>query len=280
MMEPLSHPFFQRALIAGLLVSVACGIVGTWVVIKRIASISGGLSHAAFGGVGLGHLLGFEPLLGATGFALLSGAGIGAAFQRRLSGLDTLIAMVWAVGMALGIVFISWTPGYAPDLMSYLFGSILYVPTKFLIVVAALDVLVLTTTLLLYKEFRAVTFDEQFSRVMGIPVTAVFQTLLAMVSLVVVVLIRVVGVILVIALLTMPAAIARQWTATLRTTMVLAVGVSSVCTVGGLFLSYALDAQFGLRTPAGPLIILLAATLYGLSAALHRNHRGSNGREA
>ena len=279
MIEALSHPFFQRALLAGLLASVACGIVGTWVVVKRIASISGGLSHAAFGGVGLGHLLGFEPLLGATGFALLSGAGVGAAYQKRLSGLDTLIAMVWAVGMALGIVFISWTPGYAPDLMSYLFGSILYVPERFLYVVAGLDVLVVGTTLLLYKEFRAVTFDEQFSRVMGVPVVLVFQILLALVSLVVVVLIRVVGVILVIALLTMPAAIARHWTHALRSTMLLAIAVAAGCTVLGLFLSYALDASWGLRTPAGPLIILLTAILYGISALVQREP-GGRGREA
>jgi len=120
MLGALEYEFFQRALTAGLLASVACGIVGTFVVVRRIASISGGLAHAAFGGIGLGYLAGFPPMLGALVFGLLSALGVGVAELRLRQGLDTLIAMVWAVGMALGIIFASLAPGPTPDLLSYL----------------------------------------------------------------------------------------------------------------------------------------------------------------
>ena len=163
MIEALSQPFFQRVVFAGLLASIACGIIGTFVVAKRIASISGGLAHAAFGGVGLGYLLDFNPMLGAAGFGLLGGLIVGLAYRRMHSGLDTLISMVWAIGMALGILFISAAPGYAPDLTSYLFGSLLFVPWDYLWIVAALDVVILATVVLLFKELQAVSFDEEFA---------------------------------------------------------------------------------------------------------------------
>lgn len=268
MLEALEHPFFVRALAAGLLASVACGVVGSIVVVKRMASISGGLSHAAFGGVGLGYLLGFNPMLGAVLFALASGAGLGLAYFRLRAGFDTLIAMVWALGMALGIVFISLAPGYAPDLMSYLFGSILFVPARYLLLVALLDLTILVAFAIFFREFQAVAFDEDFARVMGVPVGPVFQVLLALISLTVVVLIRVVGVILVIALLTIPAATARPWCRTLSRMMALASALGALSTTAGLFLSYYLSESAGLNVPAGPLIILLALVMYGGSSFL------------
>jgi zinc transport system permease protein len=269
MLDALALPFFQRALLAGLLASIACGIVGTFVVVKRMASISGGLSHAAFGGVGLGYLLGFDPMLGAAGFALASGAGMGVAYRRYRSSLDTLIAIAWSVGMALGILFVSLTPGYAPDLMSYLFGSILFVPMTFVWIAAGLDLLIVVAVFALFKEFRAVAFDEDFAQVMGVPVGPVLHLLLALISLAIVALIRVVGVILVIALLTIPAAMARQWASGLQRMMVLAVAIGAFCTTSGLFLAYALSERFDLQIPTGPLIILIAVALYAASSLLH-----------
>jgi zinc transport system permease protein len=268
MLEALALPFFQRALVAGLLASVACGIIGTYVVVKQISSISGGLSHAAFGGVGLGYLLGFDPTLGATLFALASGAFIGVAYRRLRSSLDTLISMVWSGGMALGILFVALAPGYAPDLMSYLFGSILFVPDGYVKLTAALDGLLVVVVALLFKELQAVSFDEEFAEVMGVPVQAVFQVLLALTSLAIVVLMRVVGVILVIALLTIPAAVARQWSESLVRMMTLSSVVGAMCTTGGLFLSYGLSERFGLNVPTGPLIIVLAVVVYGASSGL------------
>lgn len=267
-LEALALPFFQRVLLAALLASLACGIIGSYVVAKRIASISGGLSHAAFGGVGLGYLAGFPPMLGAAGFGLLAGLVVGLAQRRLGSGLDTLIAIVWSVGMALGIVFVALAPGYAPDLMTYLFGSLLFVPWEYVGVVAALDLAIVLAVVLFHRLFEAVCFDEEYAEVAGVRAEAVFLGLLALTALAIVTLIRVVGVILAIALLTIPAAAARPWVSSLRAMMALSVALCAASSVGGLFLSYALSASFGISVPPGPLVILLAALAYGLSAGL------------
>jgi zinc transport system permease protein len=264
--EALGLPFFQRVLVAGLLASVACGIIGTYVVAKRIASISGGLAHAAFGGVGLGYLLGFSPMLGAAGFGLLAGLAIGVAARRLRAGLDTLIATVWSVGMALGVVFVALAPGYAPDLTSYLFGSLLFVPSSYVALIGLLDVAIVLTVFPLFKEFQAVSFDEEFAEVAGVRVEAFFLLLLALTSLAIVTLIRLVGVILAIALLTIPAAIGRQWSSSLGRMMLIATAVCATCTTAGLLLSYGLSDTFDLSVPPGPLIILVAVALYGASS--------------
>ncbi len=270
MLEALDFPFFQRALVAGLLASLACGVVGTYVVVRRMASLSGGIAHAAFAGVGLGYLVGFDPLLGAAGFALLAGLGLSALSRRVQAAPDTLIAALWSVGMALGILFVSLAPGYAPDLMSYLFGNILLVTPLHVSFLAVVDGAILLGVLLFFRELRAVTFDEEFSRLMGLPVDGLRNGLLAMVSLAVVVLIRVVGVILVLALLTIPASVARQWTDRLPTVMLLASLLGAVCTVTGLFLSYELSTRWSLNVPTGPLVVLLATGLFGVSTVARR----------
>ncbi|TFG63901.1 MAG: metal ABC transporter permease [Gemmatimonadales bacterium] len=270
MVEALSYPFFQRALIAGLLASIACGVVGTFVVVRGMASISGGLAHAAFGGVGLGYLAGFDPTLGALGFGLASALGVEVAERRLKQGIDTLVAMVWAVGMAVGLVFIALAPGAEPDLMGYLFGNILFVPTQFLLFIAVLDLVIVGAVLLLFRRLEAVAFDEEFAWVIGMPVEALSLLLLALVATTVVILIRVVGVILVIALLTMPAAIARHWTEALVPMMVLATIVGAVCITFGLFFSWTLSSIFSLDVPTGPAIILLTAIVYAVSAVSHR----------
>jgi zinc transport system permease protein len=267
MLEALTLPFFQRVLLAGLLASLACGVIGTYVVAKRIASLSGGLSHAAFGGVGLGYLAGFPPMLGAAGFGLLAALVVGVAQRRLGSGIDTLVSMVWSVGMALGIVFVALAPGYAPDLMSYLFGSLLFVPWDYVIAIGVLDLLILVAVLLFHRVFEAVCFDDEFAEVAGLPAEGVFLGLLALTALAIVTLIRVVGVILAIALLTIPAATARPWVESLRAMMLLSVALCAVSTVGGLLLAYGLSQGIGLSAPPGPLIILLAAFFYALSAA-------------
>ncbi len=273
MLEALTLPFFQRVLLAGLLASLACGVIGTYVVAKRIASLSGGLSHAAFGGVGLGYLAGFPPMLGAAGFGLLAALVVGIAQRRLGSGIDTLVAMVWSVGMALGIVFVALAPGYAPDLMSYLFGSLLFVPWDYVIAIGALDLLILIAVLRFHRVFEAVCFDEEFAEVSGLPAEGVFLGLLALAALAIVTLIRVVGVILAIALLTIPAATARPWVESLRAMMLLSVTLCAVSTLGGLLLAYGLSQGVGLSAPPGPLIILLAAFFYVLSAGARATMR-------
>jgi zinc transport system permease protein len=271
MFEAFEHPFFQRAVLAGLLASVACGIVGSYVVVKRISSISGGLSHAAFGGVGLGYFLGIPPMIGAAAFALVCSAALGVAYRKIEAKLDTLISSLWAGGMALGILFVSLTPGFAPDLMSYLFGSVLFIPETYLWLTLALDVVVVGVVAAFYKEFQAISFDEEFAVVVGMPVAWIFQTLLALTALTIVTLIRVVGILLVIALLTVPAAVARQWADRLLPMMGIAVGIGAFCTVAGLWGSYVVSDSLGVSAPPGPLIILLALAIYGASSLVRRS---------
>jgi len=273
--EALALPFFQRVLLAGLLASVACGVVGSYVVAKRISTLAGGVSHAAFGGVGLGYWLGFPPMLGAAGFGLLASVAIGTAWRRLGSGLDTMTSMVWALGMALGILFVALAPGYAPDLMSFLFGSLLFVPWEYVGLVAALDVVILLAVALFGKEFQAVAFDEEFAEVAGVPVERTFLLLLALTALAVVTLIRVVGVILAIALLTIPAMIARHWSDSLGGMMAIAVPVCAACVLAGLLGSYALSAAADLSLPPGPLVIVVASLGWGVSALVRRARAAS-----
>jgi zinc transport system permease protein len=268
MISVIAFEFFQNALIAGLLASITCGIIGTYVVVKRMVALSGGISHTAFGGIGLGYYAGFDPIIGAIVFSLASALGMGMISLRARQHLDTLIGAIWAIGMAIGILFISLTPGYAPDLFSFLFGNILLVPFSDLLVMGFLALVIVIVVIACYQVFLAVTFDEEYAIVLDIPVEIVYLLLLSLVALTVVMLIRIVGIILVIALLTLPAAISREYCSRLKNMMILSVGVGILVTTGGIFLSYFLDV------PSGATIILLAACLYGLvllERALRKN---------
>lgn len=258
-------PFLQRILIAGLLASIAAGVVGSLVVVKRMSSVTGGLAHAAFGGVGLGYLLGFPPMIGATGFGLLSGLGIGFAYRRLGSALDTAVSIMWSVGMALGVIFVALAPGYVPDLTTYLFGSIVFASWHYIGAVAAVDVLIVAVAALCYPALQAVSFDEEFSAVVGVPVERALLLLLTLVALAVVTLIQVVGIILAIALLTIPAETVRPWASSLRSMMILAGVLSALCATAGIVAAYALSATFELSAPPGPLIILTAVAVYLVS---------------
>jgi zinc transport system permease protein len=253
------HAFLQNALLAGWLASVGCGVVGTFVVVKRIGFLAGGISHAVLGGMGAAYFLGVQPLAGALPAAVLTALLVGWVTLRRREHEDTLIGALWAVGMAAGVLFISRTPGYNIDLMSYLFGNILMVPRRDLLVMAAFDVFILGTVALLYKQFLAVTFDEESARLRGVRVEAVYLLLLTLVAVGVVLLIQVVGLILVIALLSLPAALARQYLASLVPIMALATLLGVVFTSGGLALSYGPDL------PSGATIVLLAGAAYLVS---------------
>lgn len=256
MLGALQYEFMRNALLAGLLASVACGIIGVYVIVKRIVFISGGIAHASFGGIGLGYLIGISPVLGAMIFTVPSALGMGLVTRKTRLPEDTAIGILWAVGMALGVIFIGLTPGYAPDLFSYLFGNILTVPFSDLILMLILDAVIVLIVSLLYKEFLTLSFDEEFGRVAGVPVETLYLILLGLIALTVVVLIRVVGTVLVIALLTIPAALSRQLTHNIRNMMLLAVLFSAVFTFGGLWLSFALNLASG-----ATIIILSGATL-------------------
>lgn len=269
MADFLAQPMMQRILLAALLASIASGVVGAFVVVRRMSSITGGLAHAAFGGVGLGFLIGIPPMLGAAGFGLLAALGVGILYRRYGSALDTGVSIFWSLGMALGVIFIAMSDGYAPDLTSYLFGSILFVTWDYIAIVAVVDVILVAATWRFYRWFEAVCFDEEFAAAAGAPVDALLLALLAMIALAVVTLIRVVGIILAIALLTIPAEIARGRATNLSGVMVGGSVIAAACSVGGVVGSYAL-ATAGWSVPSGPLIIVFTVGLYAVAKATQR----------
>ena len=264
MLDFFQYGFIQNAIIAALLVSVACGIVGSYVVVKKIVSISGAISHAAFGGIGLGFFIGINPIVAAIPFSILSAVSIGLINERVKISEDTAIGVLWSVGMAIGVIFINLTPGYAPDLFSYLFGNILTVPPSDLILMLILDVVIIFTVFLFYREFLAVSFDSEFSKVIGVPSEIVYILLLCIVALSVVVLIKVVGVILVIALLSIPAAISRQMTNKLKNMMFLSVILGIILTMVGLWLSYIFNLA------SGATIVLVLGIAFFISILLKK----------
>ncbi|HZK44393.1 MAG TPA: metal ABC transporter permease [Syntrophomonadaceae bacterium] len=267
MLEIFSYDFMKNALLASMLVSIACGVIGTYVVVKGISFISGSISHTAYGGIGLGYFLGINPMIGATVFTVAAALGMGVVSHKTKQKEDTIIGMMWAVGMALGIVFIKLSPGYTADLMSYLFGSILTVPTIDLGMMLILDSIIILVVCLYYEQFKAVAFDEEYAETVGINTLKINLILLVLIALTVVVMIRVVGIILVIALLTIPAAIARQLTKHLPVMMLYSILLGIVFTTSGLLLSYFWDL------PSGATIILCAAAGFIVSSILTREKK-------
>ena len=262
MIEALQFGFMRNALMAGVLVSIACGIIGTFVVVKRIVFISGGIAHAAYGGIGLGYFFGVNPVLGAIVFSVAAALGMGAVQRKTRQRADTVIGAMWAIGMALGIILVDLTEGYKADLMSYLFGSILAVPQSDLLIMLVLDLVIIALVALFYKELLAVSFDETFAIVENVPVDAIYVVLLCMIAFTVVMLMRVVGLIMVIALLTMPAAISGQFVRDMKKMMALASILGVIFTTTGLWLSYSLNLT------SGATIILVSGVAYLLSLAV------------
>jgi len=257
-----NQAFMQNAVIVGLLASVACGIMGTYVVTRRIVFISGGISHAVLGGMGAAYYYGFNPIHGAFVLAIIAALLIGFVSLRYHQHEDTLIGALWAVGMAVGILFIYKTPGYNVDLMSYLFGNILMVKRESMLFVACLDLVIILLVIVFYKRFLAVCFDEEYSRLQGVSVESTYLLLLCLIAVTVVMLIQVVGIILVIALLTLPAATARYFAPSLGKMMILASLFGAVFTTSGLVISYKQDL------PSGATIIVVAGLTYIIATAL------------
>ncbi len=267
--------FMQNALIGGLLASIACGLIGSFVVVRRIGYLAGGIAHAVLGGMGIAYFLGRSPIAGAIVAALLMAVVIGLVSLHSRQQEDTLISALWAVGMATGILFIAKSPGYNVDLMSYLFGNILMIPREQLLLLAGLDLGIILLVALFYKQLVAVCFDEEFARLRGVSADVFYLLLLCLVALTVVILIQVVGLILVIALLTLPAAIAGQFLHSLPRIMALATLLGALLTTGGLAVSYAPDL------PSGATTVLLAGATYLLCTVLaalrHRLRRPGRG---
>jgi zinc transport system permease protein len=258
MFDLLQYNFIQNALAAAILASIACGIIGVYVVVKKIVFISGGIAHASFGGVGLSYYLGIDPIIGVIPFSLASALVMGTVSKKSKIPEDSAIGILWSLGMALGVIFIYLSEGYTSDLMYYLFGNILMVLNSDLYLMLALDVIIVGAVYLLYKEFLALCFDEEFTTVQGLPTQKLYLLLLCIIALTIVVLIKVVGIILVIALLTIPASLSRKFTHNLPRMMLISVFIGTLISITGIVLSSLLDV------PSGATIILVLSFVYGL----------------
>ena len=257
------YQFLQNALFTGILASVACGIIGTYIVIRRISYIADGIAHTVLGGMGAAlyfhkvyHWQGVVPLHGALVAAVIAAVVIGLVSLWAKQREDTVISALWAVGMAAGIVFISRTPGYNEDLMGYLFGNILMVSSSDLWMLAGLDIVIVAVGLLFYNQFLAVCFDQEFARVRGVKVELFYLLLLCLAALTVVVLATVVGIVMVIALLTLPVAVAALFSTTMWRMMIISSILCAIFTTSGLMLSYGPDY------PAGATTIIIAGAIY------------------
>src|SRR6056297_1129079 len=263
-----SVPFIRYAFIAGLLSSLSFGIIGSFVVVKRISYIAGAISHAALAGIGAALFFQFKfetasisPLLGAVAAALLAALIIGIVSIRYSEREDTIIGTIWAIGMAIGLLFIARTPGYV-DPMSYLFGNILLVGRQELILILVLDLLVIVLSILFYHQFLALSFDEEFTRLRGIPTRLYYVLLILLIAVTVVLMVTVVGIVMVIALLTIPAATAGLFSKKLWQMMVLAGLFCALFTSLGLGTSYVLDLPSGSTTIVFAGIVYLGGLLF------------------
>ncbi|NLS45415.1 MAG: metal ABC transporter permease [Firmicutes bacterium] len=258
------YGFMQNAVLAGLLSSLACGLVGPYVVVKRITFISGGIAHTVLGGMGAAYYLGADPLNGAMAAAVFSAVLLGLVNLKVKQHEDTIIGALWAVGMAAGIIFMSLTPGYNVDLTSFLFGNILMVTKPVLRTLIYLNMIIALTVIVFYRQFKLICFDEEYARLRGLPVELLYVLLLCLIALTVVILIKVVGLILVIALLTLPAAISGLITRSLDQMIGLATGLSMLFILAGLVVSY------NLNLPSGATIVIIAGVGYLVALGLKR----------
>ncbi|NLJ45032.1 MAG: metal ABC transporter permease [Treponema sp.] len=257
-----SLPFVRNAFLAGILSSVLFGVLGSVVTVKRIAGLAGAISHAVLGGIGLALFLaakglapGFPPIAGALVFAVLSAALIGVVSLKAKQREDTVINAIWAVGMSVGVLFIAKTPGYA-DPMSYLFGNILLISGQDLVLMAVLSVLVVAGAWRFYPQIEASAFDEEFARTRGVRTDAVFLATLAVVAVSVVLLQTFVGIVMVIAMLTLPSGTAGYAARNLRGMMILASALSALFSVGGLALSWQTNL------PSGAVVVVLSGAAF------------------
>ncbi len=260
--ELFTYDFFWKAFLSAIFASISCGIVGSYIVARRIVFISGGITHASFGGIGLAFLLGFNPLLGAVIFAVFSALGI--QFFTKVARVreDSSIAIWWSLGMALGIIFVFLTPGYTPNLMSYLFGNILTVTIAELWWMFILNVVIIVFYTFFYRKILYIAFDEEFARAAGLPVTMFNYLTIILIALTVVLNIRVVGIILILSLLTVPQATANLFTKDFRKLLFLSTLFAFAGTVTGLLFSYFLDI------PSGAAIIFTLIIIFGISRLL------------
>jgi len=270
MLSYLEYPFFRYALAASLLLSICAGLIGTYIVVRRLTAIAGGITHACFGGLGIGYFLGIDPVLTASLFAIGSSAGVQWMSGRLSLREDSAIAVVWALGMATGTLFVFLTPGYVPELNAFLFGNIMTVSVADLRAFGIFTAVLVSFFAILRRRIVAVAFDADFARVIGLPVGFISYAMTVLVAVCIVLTIRLVGIMLLMSMLSLPVMTAETFTRRFAPLALWSTLVAAVCSVGGLALSTAIDV------PCSALIVLLLAAVFILariSAALLRHAR-------
>jgi zinc transport system permease protein len=264
MSELFQYTFFQNAILGSLLISIACGIVGTYIVSRRLVFISGGITHASFGGLGLGFYLGVNPILTAMLFSILSAFGVEWVSQSKQVREDSAIAGVWSLGMAVGVIFIFLTPGYAPDVSAYLFGNILTVSSTDLYWMTLLAVALVLVFSLLFREIVFTAFDKEFALTQRIPVARIEHLMMMFIAITIVLSIRLVGIMLLMSLLTLPQMIANLYTSDFKKIVFASIGIGFLACSAGLLLSYFLNV------PSGAFIILVLVLAFLVLKAFRR----------
>lgn len=264
MIEALEFEFIQNAILAGILVSFTAGVIGSLIVVNRMVFLAGGIAHTSYGGIGLAVYTGIPIFLGASMFAVAAALLIAMLTLKKRDRIDTFIGLIWAVGMAIGVIFIDLTPGYNVDLMSYLFGSILAVTREDLYFMSALLIIILFVILVWYRDILAVSYDSQYAGIQGVNIKFFYTLILVLSALTVVIAIKVVGLILVIAMLTIPVYIAEKISSSLLSMMFSSGIIATIFTLIGLYLSYSYDLT------SGASIIMVSAISLGIFLLLYR----------
>ncbi len=266
-MDILSYSFMQHAFLAAFLVSICIGIVGSLVVVNRMVFLSGGIAHGSYGGIGLAIYFGIFPLVGASIFAIFLSLVVAIVSYKNRERMDPIIGAMWAAGMSIGIIFTDLTPGYNVDIMSYLFGSIISVSNRDLIVMGIFDVIIVLLVSLLHKDFLAMSFDSEFAKLRGVKEKALYYLLIVLIGISIIVSVRAVGLILVIALMSIPTFMAEKISSSLYRMMYIATILTIIFTFAGLFLSYFLNIS------SGAAIIFVASTLFFIFVVLSKTKK-------
>lgn len=273
MIDIWQYEFFRYAVYGLLIISAVSAMIGTYIVSRRLVSISGGITHACFGGLGLGYFLGISPVFMAAVVAVAASAGVEWMSHRYRVREDSAIAVIWALGMALGILFVFLTPGYVPELNTFLFGNVLTISVSDLLAFAIFALVTALFFALRYKQIVACAFDADFARVMHLPVRFINYTMTVLVAVCIVLTIRLVGIMLLMSLLALPQMIAETWYRRFASVMFASIAVSVACCMAGLFLSVAIDV------PCSALIVLVMTALFfivriiaAVRRSLHRRH--------
>ena len=262
--ELFEYQFIVNSLLAGIFASISCGIIGTYIVTRRMVFLSGGITHASFGGIGMGYFFGFNPVIAAAVFAVFSALGIEFLSKKTDVREDSVIGILWSLGMAIGIIFIFITPGYAPNLMTYLFGSILTVLSLDIILMFILSVIIILLFTFFYRTILFVAYDQEFAQTHNLPVNFINNLLISLVALTIVLNIKVVGIILVISLLTIPQSIANLFTNEFKNIIILSIVIGLFGALMGLLISYQVNIPSGASIIFSLVMFFIIAKLFQL----------------